>query len=90
MKAILVIDMPSDCYHCQLHDYEYRWCYGKDESSVLTEEDIESKRVEGCPLKPMPEKKERESWGDNEYAIYNNLHKMGWNDCIDYILGETE
>ena len=38
-----------------MHDYEYRWCYGKDESSVLTEEDIESKRVEGCPLKPMVE-----------------------------------
>lgn len=78
-KAILVIDMPSDCYHCQLHDYEYRWCYGKDESSVLTEEDIESKRVEGCPLKPMPNKRVPDgSETDQIYGCY-----VGWNACLE-------
>lgn len=86
-KAILVIDMPSDCYHCQLHDYEYRWCYGKDESSVLTEEDIESKRVEGCPLKPMPQKKEAyaSSYTERAYEFSAKTHPLyadGWNDCL--------
>lgn len=73
MKAILVIDLPKNCAECKLE-------------SICNEVDWEE-RPSSCPLKPMPEKKERESWGDNEYAFYNNLHKMGWNDCIDEIAG---
>ena len=86
MEAILVIDMPSDCYHCQLHDYEYRWCYGKDESSVLTEEDIESKRVEGCPLKPMPSYKAVDLKDTRDVVMFCH----GWNTCLNEITGETE
>ena len=83
MKAILVIDLPKNCAECKL-----MFLQGIGEG-ICNAVDWEE-RPSWCPLKPMPEKKERESWGDNEYAIYNNLHKMGWNDCIDYILGETE
>lgn len=50
MKAILVIDMPTSCSICKAD----KIC------KVWNEEQVKFKgyndRIDGCPLKPMPEK----------------------------------
>ena len=85
-KALLVVNMPSKCSMCRLccnvkTQYDmifdiYRYC------SVLGEK-IESEigRLESCPLKPIPERKEF----DNQIPY----KKSGYNDCLDDILGES-
>ena len=92
MKAILVIDMPKECWDCPMHieglDDE------NEEIMVCNAEKIEShygEKPSWCPLKPMPEKK----WvaeGFDRIMENNKEHLMslGWNDCIDEILGEEK
>lgn len=65
MKAILVIDMPNNCYDCQYcrfdaRRYNFRGC-------VLADTDVQDGTIDickevhsCCPLKPMPQKKEVE------------------------------
>ena len=75
MKAILVVDFPKDgCRNCQFN-------IG---GSLCTARSIEDEE-DGCPLKSMPHKKQISLRED--YDVY---YKMGWNDCIDELLGETE
>lgn len=52
MKAILVIDMPTDCIKCPLAD-GYCW------NTFPTKG-----RADGCPLRPLPQKVEMDF---NEY-----------------------
>lgn len=84
MKAILVIDMPNNCYECPCFMDEGWRCQNKLE----IDEDVNDGRPDWCPLKPVPKKYEApeiyELWNtDSEY--FN-----GWNDCLDSITGETE
>lgn len=73
MKAILVIDeMPNVCENCLLNI---------DGLCAGTREPIHSI---GCPLKPMPEKRE------NLGTAYSVAHTNGWNACLAEITGETE
>lgn len=46
MKAILVIDMPNDCYDCPCYDHEGGICQAV--SNWKTD------RENGCPLRPIP------------------------------------
>ena len=84
MKAILVIDeMPSSCMMCEI-----RWS-----CKVWNKWKGYSDRLDGCPLKPLPEKKV--SFYDIDIHEYDKSVD-GWNACIDAILepnsanGETE
>ena len=86
MKAILVIDMPNNCYDCNYcrfdaRKYNFRGC-------VLTDTDVQDGTIDickevhsCCPLKPIPHKME-ESWmefpADCDY-------RLGWNDCLKEI-----
>ena len=84
-KAVLVMDMPKDCYGCQLGviaDWTNElFCAGKDKA---VNNCIPNKKPDGCPLKLMPEKMAVEDrWFNKDYA-------EGWNACIDKILGEGE
>lgn len=84
MKAILVVDMPDNCAECQFCGFG-----GKDlEKYVccLTKEYSDDTHMVGCPLKPMPQKKEIE-WSDS-FGKHN--YKKGFNECIDEILGEKQ
>lgn len=79
-KAILVIDMPKDCGHCQLSDFvdgDNCLCIGTDRKNNATE------IPKWCPLKPMPMKMRTD--GDD---IEEDSYWDGWNECIDEILGE--
>ena len=104
MKAILVINhMPSRCEECPCSSIDYETdgemmftCdaipFGYLE---LSEENMIDKKPSWCPLKPMPQKNEIK----NEEEFMNVCGWMfevqtgmdiGWNDCIDEIMGETE
>lgn len=84
-KAILVIDMPKSCEDCPCWNADDRkdWCGATN--VTLTGCDIEKERPSWCPLKPMPNKKTI----FHEYE-FEDLMNLGWNACIDEILGETE
>ena len=79
MKAILVIDMPENCFKCKLQDWAncriVKGCHTGDT------------RPNWCPLKPIPSKRPtigKES--DNDILCMN----AGYNACIDEILGDKE
>lgn len=91
MKAILVIDMPNNCYDCQYcrfdaRKYNFRGC-------VLTDTEVQDGTIDickevhsCCPLKPMPDKRVPDgSETDQIYGCY-----VGWNACLEEIMGETE
>ena len=86
-KAILVIDnMPNTCEECELKyldtgDDAY---FGPNVFRCVIDgsEICKDDRHYDCPLKPIPEKEL--IWNDDDD------YQMGWNDCIDEILGEEE
>lgn len=77
MKAILVIDVPmlDDgrhlCNECPIWNKEHYFCQ--------YDFNMEAK---GCPLKPMPQKK-------NTDFHPNIVYANGWNDCLEEISGEN-
>lgn len=87
MKAILVIEMPSKCRDCQFyyqtHDENDDYV---SKCEVLNDMTIDGfiDKYSGCPLKPMPEKKEAP---DNILGVFMNI---GRSACIDEILGDKE
>ena len=78
MKAILVIDMPTNCNKCEVK------CDGYT-AKQYAEKGIT--RPNWCPLRPLPDEKEDLFYPCNEYVRAVN---EGWNACLDEILGETE
>lgn len=83
MKAILVVDMPKDCRECPCF-YDWLCCQAKDGLNVVGD-----KRPRGCPLKPMPQKKETRN-AIQYRGLAEEYRKEGFNECIDEILGGEE
>lgn len=86
MKGILVVDMPEHCNDCAFRTGDNRgnyWCHALLPRLKLGTIDGMIPRHIKCPLKPMPSKYELTTEKGNRYAV-------GWNDCIDEILGEEE
>lgn len=86
MKAILVVDMPKSCEECDYlgwatHDENMRACMLLN-GYFFNEEEVETKRSEVCPLKPMPQKKEVT---DLEMKALVGLYATAWNECLDEI-----
>ena len=89
MKAILVVDMPKSCEECNYlgwatHDEDMRACMLLN-GYFFNEEEVETKRSEVCPLKPMPEKKEV-----NLELDYEAYYQIGWNECLEKIGDDGE
>lgn len=82
MKVILVIDMPHYCHDCICADWDQCLCKASNRE-IYSQEYMNGGRQTWCPLKPMPKKYELTTEKGNRYAV-------GWNDCIDEILGEEE
>lgn len=82
-KCILVMDMPSSCEKCDLQNFGR--CQKTKKSIVGTPSDLKRK-PDWCPLKPMPDKKEDNSADKESFACF----KLGYNACIDEILGGSE
>ncbi len=80
MKAILVLEMPENCFKCKLQDWAncriVKGCHTGDT------------RPDWCPLKPMPERKGLLK----QLPMYDTdtHYEQGYNACIDEILGDKE
>ena len=85
-KAVLVIDMPYDCYDCKVASNPL--CKGL--RNVTANSCISGQRPPYCPLKPLPEKSIYSSpFSDDVGNVrYNDGFQDGWNACIDEIVGE--
>lgn len=92
MKAILVIDeMPKDCGDCRLIS-----CIGDKafcDALIYAHGGLNKPEIHigdkpnWCPLKPMPQK---ENEFDKCLNDYGRGWRIGYNHCIDEILGEEE
>lgn len=81
-KALFVMDMPEKCLECQMLN-------GSDECILQSEDqnfdaDTWDDLMNGCPLKPMPEKRSGVDYLDTPFQ--HPAFDYGWNACIDEIL----
>jgi len=88
VKAILVIDRQKDCIGCPLcmqSNYDTDRCFI---TKIAIEDLLEDKEIfkAHCPLKSLPQKKETDI--TNFTGLCEQYRKVGWNDCIDELLGE--
>ena len=78
MKAVLVIDMPRNCWGCPCNEVDsdgMSWC------NALVKNTIHSnvERQPWCPLRLLPHSKQMENrWFSDDYS-------KGWNDCLEEI-----
>lgn len=91
-KAILVIDMPNNCYDCQYcrfdaRKYNFRGC-------ILTDTEVQDGTIDickevhsCCPLKPMPNKLDANDWHRMFGGTYEEREAKGygWNACLEEI-----
>lgn len=78
-KAILVMDMPENCFKCKLQN----WANCK----ITNKCHVGECRPDWCPLRELPEKKETvhsQECYDNSY--WSDEMRAGWNNCLDTIL----
>lgn len=101
VKAVLVIDIPENCSKCPFA-YEF---YGVKKcqmlnclcktNSIISIADYAKKRVEKCPLREIPERKEykgvdgitADNITDRIYQSNKETAALGWNACLDEIIG---
>lgn len=96
-KAILVMDMPDSCFHCDCcHEKPYDNRYRIEGDKFCGIEDMEvdnyynssyseePMRPNWCPLKELPEKSHT---GKSDYYQLEDW-EGGWNACIDELLNK--
>ena len=79
MKAVLVIDMPKDCWDCHLVD-EWENCNAikmTSERYGVSVKQYDKERASWCPLRPLPHKLQAD-W-------YTDGYKEGFNACLEEI-----
>ena len=103
-KSVLILDTPKMCDDCIFHynTYDENDCF-VDKCMVLKDDrhndmtmDGYTDRYDECPLREVPNKKEercqlvrRDSTGCMEaYGVSIDRDAVGYNQCIDDILGE--
>lgn len=82
-KSVLVIDTPESCAQCPLLNGSDE-CVMQDESANFNADSFDD-LMNGCPLKPLPEKMTGVAQTDHWNSI-----KAGWNGCIDEITGGVD
>lgn len=95
-KSILIINTPDSCMGC---NFLYCDVENNAESCVATEEarnvDLEKEeKPDWCPLKEIPQRKEKIKYCGNGVLGINDMAKAkfndGYNACIDEILKERD
>ncbi len=84
-KSVLVIDTPEKCICCPLLNGADE-CTAQDDDANFKAGDSWDELMKGCPLKPLPEKKEYIVPIDNVES-QKDIIAVGWNACIDEITG---
>lgn len=79
-KGIILIDMPESCVECDFCEGS-SFCEYPHINRLVTSY-IRS-RPDWCPIKPMPEK----IIYKNRQGLLQEQLALGWNACIDDILG---
>ena len=81
-KAILIMEMPTRCGQCPFHyATQDDNCNVVDKCQLLDKEiDGYRKKYSDCPLRDVPQKK----------TVNGCFYEMGYNACIDEILGGGE
>ena len=82
-KAVLVMDMPENCMKCPMvNSSDERILQDEDANFAAdTWEDLKA----GCPLVELPEKIPEPKEGYE--TIEESVKRVGWNACIDKMLG---
>lgn len=104
-KAILVMNMPESCSKCPfMYKFNgFKKCHLLNclcrTNSVLSVSEYTKKRVEKCPFRELPERKDLDKQRqisieadcyDAEFdEDYLEGSVRGWNDCIDAIEGSV-
>ena len=93
---MLIMDMPSNCYECELNNYHFCDVTG---DNIEIYRNTEYKPT-WCPLREVPQKKEVKSLDealeelkngkDVANIVFEPLTNYGYNACIDEILGGGE
>lgn len=87
MKAVLVIDMPMECWECDLtHENTSGLAICNLTGNALHPMGCEKARLENCPLRELPEAKSEE-FGQ---TIINAARAEGWNACLRVISGTQD
>lgn len=88
-KMIAVIDEPECCEVCPFCHLGISPGY---ECTLAGRHEIPSylKRPDWCPLEKMPEKKSEWEMDIVEHESMDLGERLGWNKCVDYILGEEK
>lgn len=89
-KAVLVINMPKSCYGCRFYAVDDSFSIEKTNvcnafCDVIREEEMKSK-PKWCPLKPIP-KQNTFTYESNDYQ---KGYVIGYNTCLDKIIGEEQ
>lgn len=95
-KSVFVMDTPEMCMGCPFawpaDDYSYICIIAEDKDGDFKaiNYDLYAVKVEDwCPLRPLPEKREYINPVSNIEAN-KNIIAVGWNTCIDEIIGGEE
>lgn len=89
-KAILVMDMPKNCYECNLRftNLSCEDICSKDNKYI--EVNIFERKPKWCPLREVPKKKQIEHVEEDYDGGYSHGFTQGYNACIDEILKGAE
>ena len=75
-KAVLVMDMPENCFKCKLQS----WANCK----ITNKCHVGECRPDLCPLWELPEKILESKSGYEK--VTTSVKRIGWNECLDAIL----
>jgi hypothetical protein len=87
VKAILVLEMPSSCDKCPLFGSHYSDMTCRGNGRSINYPYPKEVRQDWCPLRPIPDKKNR---NNRVVGDYLRGRSDGYNACIDEILGDKE
>ena len=79
MKAVVIIDMPTECVECPLCSDGHCDVQGKYLDDVFNQID------ECCPLRPLPRKAELENCSSGLMGMIDTGFRAGWNECLKEI-----
>lgn len=80
-KAVLIMDMPDCCADCQLADDDPSGLYCVPADKYYDGEESTEDRASWCPLRELPEKKERRIGEHGE-----RMFRAGFNACLNEIM----
>lgn len=101
-KAVLILNMPSKCFNCPLHEsldaeegeHEFMmFCKAEHWREPVTHTPIENleERPSWCPLRSLPQAiayEMTDTQTTKAVELIDNAFKLGWNTCLNVITGK--